>query len=264
MRKTLIHSTCCLLVLTFVAGSARAQQYDRRDFEAVLVPVAARDLPGAVGSLWRTTLYVRHESDPIVVVGYSLGDDPAIIVPGHTYSPPLFMSEPGEPTGALLFVDRRTAPSTHYDLRVRDVSRDSTGPGVAIPVVREKDLLSSSALLLAVPCDVRFRRMLRVYSPLAQAATTFRVTVTDDLKNTIIYSARWQLSTSSKMLTVAGMTIPLRPAERDIDLDQFVPKLSDYSTVTIMVQPDDPNERFWAFVSVTDNTTQQITLVLPG
>jgi hypothetical protein len=263
MEQKLLLLATCLSLLMSVTGSAAAQQYDRGDFEVALIPVAARDLPGAGGSLWRTSLYVRHESDPIVVVGYNFGDDPAIILPKHTYTPPLFLSGPGEPSGALLFVDKRTAPSTHYDLRVRDVSRDSAGPGVSIPVVREQDLLSSSALLLAVPCDIRFRRMLRVYSPLSQTTTTFRVIVTDDLKNTIIYDARWQLSTSSKMLTLGGMTVPVRPSERDIDLDQVVPKLNDYSTVTVTVQPDDPGERFWAFVSVTDNTTQQVSLVLP-
>jgi hypothetical protein len=246
----------------FIAASAGAQQV-RGDFEVALIPVAARDLPGAGGSLWRTNLYVRHESEPIVVVGYNFGDDPAVIIAKHTYTPPLFLSEPGEPSGALLFVYKPTAASTHYDLRVRDVSRNSGGPGVSIPVVREQDLLSSPALLLAVPCDVRFRRMLRVYSPLVQETTTFRVIVTDDLTNTVIYDGRWQLVTSSKMLTLGGITFPLRPSERDIDLDQFVPRLNDYSTVTVTVQPDDPGERFWAFVSVTDNATQQVSLVLP-
>jgi hypothetical protein len=183
---------------------------------------------------------------------------------GHTYIPPLFLPEPGEPAGDLLFVDRRTANSTHYDLRAQDVSQNGTGSGVTIPVVREGGLLSSVAYLLAVPCDVRFRRMLRIYSPLVQAASTFRVTVTDDLNNSMIYSARTQLGTPPKTLTVAGMTVPLRPAERDIDLEQAVPRLSDYSTVTVTVQPDVPTEQFWTFVSVTNNATQQVTLVLPN
>jgi hypothetical protein len=48
-----------------------------------------------------------------------------------------------------------------------------------------------------------------------------------------------------------------------VDLDQLVANLSSYSTVTIVVQPDDQTERFWSFVSVTDNVTQQVALVLP-
>ncbi|MGH9423245.1 MAG: hypothetical protein ACRD3J_24935, partial [Thermoanaerobaculia bacterium] len=99
--------------------------------------------------------------------------------------------------------------------------------------------------------------------PLIQSSTTFRVTVSDDFTNTVIYSARWQLFVSNKQLTVAGMTVPVRPAERDIDLDQAIPKLTDYATVTVSVEPDDTIERFWTFVSVTNNETQQVTLVLP-
>jgi hypothetical protein len=250
-----------LLVVSSTA-SLTAQVYDRRDFETVLVPVAARDVSGVGGSLWRTSLYVYHELDPVVVIGYDTAD-PGVILPRHTYAAPLHLSGPGQPAGALLFVDKRVAGTTHYDLRVRDVSLDSTGPGVFVPVVREPDLLNSAAYLLAVPCNPKFRRMLRLYSPLAEAPTTFRLTITDDLTNSVIYSTRRQLAVSSETLTVPGMTVPRHPAELDLDLDQLVPSLSSYATVTIAVQPDDSSERFWSFVSVTDNVTQQVALVLP-
>jgi hypothetical protein len=250
-------ATCFLAI-----APARAEQYDRRDFETVLVPVAARDLPGAGGSLWRTTLYVHHESEPITVIGYD-NHDALSPLPGQTYRAPLFLSSPGDTAGTLLFVHKAIAGSTHYDLRIRDVSRDSAGPGVAVPVIREQELLTSPAYLLAVPCDARFRRMLRIYSPLVETSTSFLVKVTDDLRNTVIYTAHWQLITSGKTVSVPGMTVPRQPAERDVSLDQFVPNLTSYTTVTVTVQPDDPSERFWSFVSVTDNVTQQVALVLP-
>jgi hypothetical protein len=251
-----------LLLTVSLASSAVAQEYDRRDFETVLVPLATRDLPGVGGSLWRTSLYVYHESEPTTVIGYD-NQDPGVILPRHTYTAPLYLSGPGEPAGTLLFVDKRIAGTTHYDLRVRDVSRDGAGPGVAVPVLREQELLTSRAYLLGVPCDLKFRRMLRIYSPLVETSTSFLVTVTEDLRNTVVYSAHWQLIPPSKILNVPGMMVPRQPAERDISLDQFVPNLSSHATVTVTVQPDDPAERFWSFISVTDNVTQQVALVLP-
>ena len=252
----LVLATCLL------AATSAGAQYDRRDFETVLVPLAARDLPGAAGSLWRTSLYVYHEMDPISVIGY---DNPDALspLPRQTYRAPLFLSSPGDPAGTLLFVNKAIAGTTHYDLRIRDVSRDSTGPGVAVPVIREQELLMTRAYLLAVPCDTRFRRMLRIYSPLVERPTSFLVTVTDDLRNAVIYSEHWQLITSNKTFSVPGMTVPRQPAERDISLDQFVPNLTSYTSVTVTVQPDDPTERFWSFISVTDNVTQQVSVVLP-
>lgn len=250
------------LLAICIARGAAAQQYDRRDLETVLVPLATRDLPGVGGSLWRTNLYVHHEAEPITVLGYDTRD-PLILAPGRTYIAPLFLTDSGDPAGTLLYIDKRIADTTHYDLRVRDVSRDSAGPGVAVPVVRERELLTSTAYLLAVPCDLRFRRMLRVYSPLVETTTSFLVTVTDDLRGTVIYSAHWQLVPPNKSLIVPGMTVPRQPAERDISLDQAVPSLSNYTSVTVTVRPDDPSERFWSFVSVTDNVTQQVALVLP-
>jgi hypothetical protein len=47
------------------------------------------------------------------------------------------------------------------------------------------------------------------------------------------------------------------------DLLQRYPALIAHETVTIEVTPVRPDVRLWAFVSVTNNLTQHVTLIAP-
>jgi len=255
-----------IALLSLAAAASADAQINRSDYETVLLPVNVRDLVGANGSRWETTLRVYHDAErDLSVIGYDISDGGIGISSQHTYLPQLaYYTAPGEPSGALLYILKRNPDNTHYDLRVRDRSRDDQSAGTSIPVVRETQLITRPAQLLGIPSDRRFRRLLRIYSPLATTATSFQLSIADDFEGTVFFNGRVVLSPPGRVIVLPGSSFTLRPASRDIDLDALAPQLVAYPNVTVTVQPDDASERFWAFISITNNTTNEITLVTPN
>ncbi|HUP44234.1 MAG TPA: hypothetical protein VM779_01865 [Thermoanaerobaculia bacterium] len=138
-----------------------------------------------------------------------------------------------------------------FNLRVRDLSRQAETLGTEIPVVRESEFLTEKMTLLNVPTDERFRPMLRVYRFLAFLEPPgtvrlrfYRIGVTPDVL------------LSEQTLALAGSGIGYA------QLASFPPEVLNETAVRIDLELLTPMQ-FWAFVSVTNNATQHVTIITP-
>lgn len=215
-------------------------------FERVLVPVLFNG-PGAFGSQWRTEVdmfnrtprtlnWLPEVSETLPPVAYNtaatLGD-----VPNHL-------------TGLVLFLPRG------YDVRFgavfRDVSRDASQWGTELPIVREGEF-QSTIVLPNVPFDPRYRLQLRIYGI---EGFTYGVHVS-------IGEERWAVSVTGPCSLRDVPCNSDQPAFASVDLGQTFPLLTGKQKIAISAAPFDFTRKIWAFVTVTNNDTQQVTVITP-
>ncbi|MHB0969207.1 MAG: hypothetical protein ACYC7A_00045 [Thermoanaerobaculia bacterium] len=153
----------------------------------------------------------------------------------------------------------------HFTLRVQDVSRQALTWGTEIPVVRENAFRTGRISLPQVPLDARFRPMLRIYD-VDRHGGSVAIRFFDD--DGVLLSEE-----SVELIVPVGNQHPdpSGPATPDFyypawaQVSDFVarhPQLADHDRVRIEVEPP-AGVHFWAFISVTNNETQHVTLITP-
>lgn len=235
-------------------------------FETILVPLMFEG-EGALGSRWTSELTVRNRGDA--------GIDPWN---------PLIRCSPGErcrpqiPPGAtlgltpssllswmhgyLFAVPREQADDLDFSLHIRDLSRQVESFGTEIPVVREADLPRSPVVLLDVPLDPRFRKMLRIYDLAAVDGTPVVIRWRLDDGTQVGRDSRLILRTVGRCIAApcwlpepAGIALPV--------FAQTQPPGVTQKHLHLEIEPLAPHSRLWAFVTVTHNETQQVTTITP-
>jgi hypothetical protein len=155
---------------------------------------------------------------------------------------------------AFIYVPNESVDAIEFGLRVRDVSRQSDSWGTEVPVVREDRAFQRPFDLLNVPLPARFRQTLRVYG-FDKTGGSVRVQYYD---------------TTGRMLK--EFLLPLLPPRSDdiftpgyLQFDQFaqVPELAGVERIRVRVSPTDASQRLWAMISVTNNVTQELTMITP-
>jgi hypothetical protein len=260
---------CLLLLLVPLTAAAQANvpHYTR-----VLIPIYyEKPIHGAFDSVWTTQFSVYNSGGGVVNMGWcTVGhDSEACIVPrtaetqiaaGATattlpaFSPFFNDSVPGR----QLHFETVDDSQLSFGLRVADTSRSASTAGTEIPVIREADYRRAAVNLPNVPIDPRFRLTLRIYEMTLPTAD-FNVSVFDQQSNALLGSSKFHL--------VAPMTGAFRyePAYVQLaDLNSIVPSGTTMpAAVRVVVTPTDEASRFWAFISITNNDTQQLTLITP-
>jgi hypothetical protein len=228
-------------------------------FERILIPLLF-NTKGANGSDWRTELAALNPH-PWPIESYNdLGTivSPCLEGPcGERLGSGEYLKLDGGnfPNGHELLVPRNDANDVAFSLRVRDVSRVAEGFGTEVPVVRERDLFRNQTIsLLDVPLDPRYRAKLRVYG-------------LDPFPASIAAQARVRIVRADGSETVSAVALARscngndcadKPGYGAIDLPAGA--AGERVDVFVDLMPDTPG---WAFLSVTNNETQQVTLVLP-
>jgi len=268
MYRLLVILLGCLLGVTVLAKESPT--------ETVLIPIVAKDVPGAYGSLWSPHLWVRNGGDQTLSFESDLYDvvfdcvgipclQPAPISPGESREifPDTTLFGVQFTPNRLLYLRRELSDKVQFELRVQDSSRALSTWGTEIPVVRESDQLIGSAVFLVVPIKEHFRQSLRVYSAvrptpacevvdiqvfqMESGATlvTFPATLTDE--------------------TGTGCEPPsLFPNSVEIhNLQDMLQGKPHGGLVGIVVTPRTPSLGFWAMITVTNDETQHITLISP-
>jgi hypothetical protein len=232
-------------------------------FDRLLLPLFVPPIYGAYGSqfvtnlsLWNATLEEMTvygleapcSSDPCVPAGDATLPSRPIQI--STFQPTGTPAAPGK----FIYVPKGSASYLTAELRVEDVSRQSDTWGTHIPVVADRDMRTSIAALLDIPTDSRFRNMLRVYG---------------DQEGTVQVRI---VQTTPPIGVVSVVSLPLTPGAT-----MFDPSYASFSAFPlppITTGPARPKLRVeiepvtyllhaWAFVSVTNNETQQITVIAP-
>lgn len=258
-----------LLLSLILAVTAFA---DTNPYTRVLVPIyLEHPVSGAFGSVWTTQFSVHNggttESDiewcspraDTVCLAFLPGD--AALFPGETqHTLPAFLPLPtGATPGRVLYLLPADDSNVAFNLRVADTSRSAENAGAEIPVVREKDFLTSTARLLNVPVDTGFRFTLRLYS-LESSPANYAIRLYDENTNALV-------ATFTKHIVPppTGL-LQFEPGYVEINGDSIghsaaiVPRTT---ALRIEVEPLTQGSAFWAFVAVTNNDTQQLTVVTP-
>lgn len=254
----------CLFVAGGYAPGSQAQTITPDDVERLLVPIyPPNGQAGRFGSFWRAEFWVRNSAE-VPVVFSSPGPYSFLPSGGLNQIDPLttqFATSGGRP-GAMYIVERAYADQVHMSLRIADETRRPVSHGTTIPIIRERDWLSGPTELLDVPTDVTVRRTLRVYDPDATNVGTVHVTIYPLLQN----------------LPLAEFDLPLRggsdrtldpvwysaPSYAEVpDLVEAFPQIAVHERLRVRIEPVTPGLRYWAFITVTDNITQHVTVVTP-
>jgi hypothetical protein len=240
-------------------------------FEKVLFPIVIpyfAPVPGALGSQWVTDLAVLNTTDVEVplsgtYVCFQCRTAHGLL-PGVTYGvvpvPPS-----GKLGGSFLFVDSRYIDQVRFGLRVRDISRQADGFGSEVPVVREREFRAGGISLLSVPNLPNARITLRVYGFDPALAGTVAVRVYEQPAGLAVNV----FSVMPPDSLIADRTYPVTylPPESVTDFPRYA-QISDLplpttSLARIDVVPLTPGMRIWAFATVTNNDTQQVTVISP-
>ena len=230
-------------------------------FERIVVPLLVPPTtPGAFGSqfvtdfsLWGT----GGENIPVFGVGHNPCAGPIIILcPGV---PSVFLTNLrprvdvpvsafntyGNP-GLTLWIPKGAYDRIAASLRVRDLSRQLESWGTAVPLVPEREFRTGFLALLDVPLISGFRDTLRMYSIDPDVSAHVRV-------------VRFDGSVSREFDVDLGILLDMfHPGYAqigDFPLDPYL--------VRIEIEPRPASKRIWAFMSVTHNETQHITIVTP-
>ena len=244
-------------------------------FERILLPLLTPPVRGAFGSEFHTTFEAWNANPVSIALVYGLEsqcpvclviptppekliDLPLPVFPESGFDSPLFGGAPipsGTP-GRFIYVTEDDAQHLGTSLRVHDITRSALNLGTEVPVVRERELVTSEKLVLTnVPIDSRFRNTLRIYA--VDAA---------DVNVTFISSSAFGLSQKIRR------TVHLQPGQHLFEpafatLSDFPTFLTNATPITVTLEQSVPAgstpTAMWAFISVTNNETQAITTITP-
>lgn len=266
-----------LLILFHLPAFAQPSLPPRESVLQILVPVKPRETPGAGGSLWQTELWIHNDNDVQADVfrlqrvaspcppycGGTMLDrfpDPLPIPPRSTAkvapSPDLLQGYVGE----FFYVDRSLAPRIFFELRTHDEARNALSAGTSIPIVNETEA-RHRMVFPAVPISVAFRYHLRLY-PIRQDETSAfanRIRVKDTDTGALLYETSYWIAGSAEDTATTYSQAPVRH-ELPIDLGSD-PRLANSRAVRIEVESG--SAAFWAMVSLTNNTSHEVTVIWP-
>jgi len=265
-----------VIVLSLLLGGTALAQRELVLTEKVLIPMHVGRFPGALGSDWEISLALTNLSGERITVGGPTGAIcppilcpyiPAEISPQATVNVPQMITSSQVP--AAFF---RTEPGKSHNLaitlRSQDLSRQGETWGSVVPVIREADLFSRRFALTDIPVQAQFRAMLRLYDvdPATPPQVRVRVYKVDPLQS--VFNAP-QESDELLLEFQPVFTIPSSesnkfwfPAYAQVALG-LDDSLAGAERIRVEVEPLDGRADYWAFVSVTHNETQHVTIITP-
>lgn len=260
------------LILAVLLGLAGSVPSYAQAYEKVLVPIAfVGEVPGGFGSRWTSSLKGYNDSSRRLWVTGSpncpFTCDRLIVEPGAPFDYGVGFTRWIEPqvVGAFLYLwgeDNIGIEHAELNLRIQDVSRQGLTWGTEIPIVRESEYKKGRAQLLNVPTDERFRQSVRIFDWDALPGDQIQMRV---------YRGDSPIATIETLLTLQRPDEPLAdpplltiPAQFEIaHLAGTYPELLNAGPVRIELIAVDRTTKFWAFSSITNNETQQVTTITP-
>lgn len=227
----------------------------------VLLPAPVGVTQGAYGSQWETELWIHNSQGQAVIVTWGVcildGSEQCFvsIPPGETV---IFPAQEGRTYETITVGSNLEA--LHFNLRTRDRSRAAQSAGTEIPVVRGEEFYYKPIWLLNVSIDPRFRNTLRIFLHPLDGSLTVTVRVHDASEGVLL---------AERVVTIQSP--PFHPpfatgwgigSAMLTDILTGLPPGVDRARIEI-APVGSSSGRFWAYVSTTNNETQQITTVTP-
>lgn len=242
-----------LLVILF-ATPLIAHDVDDDNVVIFLVPISVKEpVAGAYGTRWVSELWIHNGWEFDISLAPECPDIPVPCVreghaPGTTAQ--AFDSEfYGGLTAMVYHLHASFADKVILSSRLFELSRLAQPAGVEMPVVREDEFFLGPSRFIAVPRSNAVRSALRVYDARHRVGSSVRVRVVSPDGQTLgerVFPLQYTVGHSRP-----GMI--LLP-----DLVAVFPQLVAVDRYDVIVSPLDEAFDYWAFVSVTDNDTQQV------
>lgn len=197
----------------------------------LLLPVAA-GTQGILNTSWQTDVLAHNETpSPLVIAGTTI---PPLATQKLALSP--------SGTGMFLQIPRSVYEGVTITTHVHDTTHDAESLGVDVPSIPETQF-RRTVLLTGVPNDGRYRLLLRAYG--YPGVGGFVVNVRDDSTGELLSTQLSPVLVSSDLLY---LQMPIS-----------APQTSH--TLRVDVSGDAP---IWAFLTLTNNTTENVTLITPS
>jgi hypothetical protein len=274
VKRSLCFLLYAVLILCFILAGASTVPADAQpapEHERLLVPVVLppSGVEGANGALWVTRFWLRNNaSQPVIVYPFDYGcrfgpcPPQPPLQPGGTFWPQVAGAGPAR--GLFLLVEKGFLDKVKVGVRTFDTSREAKSWGTELPVVRESEFTRDELLMFDVPIDPRFRSALRIYAGSRESGLAARVrfyrldplrTLPPGVPDPVIGEQVVTLAPPGEGFSDAY------PSSAFLDVESLLGS-AGVERVTISVRPvsDVP---MWAFVSVTNNQTQEITTISP-
>src|ERR1044071_7453839 len=238
---------------------------DASNWSRILIPITETDIPGALGSLWKTELTGLIESTtPIVTEPTGCGglEDPCQLPPrGKPFDlrrETLVWS--GFPA-QFIYVRKADAKKLVVSTRAYDASKNTETAGAFIPTARDDDFSPEGFSLIGVPVAPQFRTTLRVYDATANPDGRIQFALFGDNESLPFYMDAMRLQSDPDETTLTTALLPMHPSLAQIDLSAVIP--AKYSRVRVQVVSDNSNVSLWGFISITNNETSHVTVITP-
>ena len=225
-------------------------------YQQYLIPIIANSVPGAFGSIWQTEFTASNLGAAALPIQAPRCPFGSLCPTGGTIDANsdqrmvLYPQQPGPNPGAFFYVASDQAAFFAAELRVRDLSQQSRSWGTEVPVVNASEF-RDALRLVDVPADPNFRVLLRVYANVGATAVQVRVQNAD---GTVV------LNESLPMIASAP---PAGSADGPAYAQLAIPAGAAGDRFRIDVTSPTAGHPVWAFASITNNTTQELTLVTP-
>ncbi|HUP45318.1 MAG TPA: IPT/TIG domain-containing protein [Thermoanaerobaculia bacterium] len=246
--------------ITTPGGSYRlagAFSYGGAGFRRLLLPVYIDgEAHGAELSRWVTELFGFHRAAGVARVTGDPDTSAGTVAGRIAFRPALETARPGQ--GRFLYVADEDAEAVRLNLRVRDVSREADNLGTELPVIAAEQAFAAGEEipLVNVPTQEQYRQKVRIYDLDGEYGRTVTVRIYGDDLSTPI--ATRSVTTSQAAIET---DYPAYPGQGELDLN-LLPELAGLDSVNIVIDTPDAGQ-WWAFASITNNTTQLITTVTP-
>lgn len=263
--------------------SAGAQTVDATAFEPVLLPMHNGATAGANFSQWQVD-EVISASGPEIIRYFPCypaitrpEDPPSVCFVNSTLersapdiTKPAYCRICRYPTGAILWVTRGTSERLAAYDRVHELTHDWDNFGTVVPAVREHDFRRGPTSFHRVPVSENFRSTLRIYN-LRETPLMVRISVVGAEGNVSTVITEQTVQVGPAFGSDPPPTVPLLPGYASISVDALFP--AGYTGVAggaglpagthIEVTPVTQDVLYWAFMSVTSNSDQRVTVLLP-
>lgn len=241
------------------------------DTERVLIPVFYQG-PGAFGTFWVTIVVINnHSSQPVRAPGVTFG----ILCPipeGCMSSdvPPFSfgaLAKPESASGLIVYIPAGEADRVIFSAQLSARPRVLLYNGTQLPIARERDFRTDAVHLPYVPLRGRpVRTSLRIYGPDAQEGIQVRV----DLRCWCAIAGEPDESRVFALTTQPSPdpANPIYPAYIELNVQKEFARASERGTfdnieITPLPLPSGAVPRIWAFVTVTDNVTNEVLVISP-
>ncbi|MDP9361715.1 MAG: hypothetical protein M3P29_09710 [Acidobacteriota bacterium] len=217
-------------------------------FEPILFPLSFQG-PGAFGSQWTTESFILSNRSQAFFRDALPCDACSTAINIGTKQ----LTNDSNPWGHVLYAMRDTTGALDFASRIRDTSRQAQTAGTEVPVARERDF-RGQLRFVNIPVDSKYRAMLRMWS------------LGDHPQFIVVVD-----STPAQQLPVSVVRIPASAMWfGSVDVTALL-TMGNGNPTSVMVYPSGFTSAYapfafppiWGMLSITNNETQQVTIVSP-